>query len=124
MTRLVGAIIDDATKLIAQHVEMFRAEVRQDFHRTLAAFKYLSLGLLLALAGCLFLAVGLVLLMATMLPTLPAWSCWLIVGGSLLILGGIALVIGKMILRSIQPLPQQTLAALQENVSWITKART
>jgi hypothetical protein len=123
-TRLVAGIIDDATRLISQHVAMFRAEVRQDFKRSIDAAKYLGAGSLLSTVGLLFLAVSLVPLLNSLVPTLPMWSCWAIVGGALLLAGGIAFAIGKTIFGKTNPLPNQTLAAIQEDVSWITKPRT
>lgn len=120
-TRLVAGIIDDATKLISQQVSMFRAEMRQDFHRTLDAGKLLGLGSMLASVGALFLAVSLVYGLAVLLPTWPLWACWATVGGAFLVNGGVALAVGLSRLKKVVPVPDQTYAALQENVSWITK---
>ena len=123
-TRLVSGILDDATKLISQHVAMFRAEVRQDFKRSVDAAKYLGVGTVLVVVGVVFLAVALVPLLGTLVPSLPVWACWAIVGGTFVLAGGIAFAIGRAVLGSVNPLPTQSIAALQENVSWITKPRT
>ncbi len=124
LTRLVSGIIDDATSLIGQQASMLRAEIREDLRRTKQAAKYLGFGLGLVAVGGLFLAVSLVPLLGSLAPSLPTWACWAIVGGALLLLGGIALVIGRTIAESFNPLPNKTLAALQENVTWITKPRS
>ena len=123
-SRLVSGILDDATKLISQHISMFRAEIRQDFKRSLDAAKYLGVGLTLSMVGMLFLAIALVPLLGSFFPTLPSWACWAIVGGVFVVAGGIAFAIGRTVIGSVNPLPVQSLAALQENVSWITKPRT
>lgn len=123
-TRLVAGILDDATKLISQHVALFRAEVRQDFKRSVEAAKYLSTGSFLIVIGCLFLAISLVPLIGEFFPSLPLWSRWAIVGGTFVVAGGIAFAIGQSVMRSFNPLPDQTLAAIQENVTWITKPQT
>jgi hypothetical protein len=120
-TRLVAGIIDDATKLISQHVDLFRAEVRQDFKRSVTAAKYLGTGSILLVVGCLFLAISLVPLLGEFFPSLPIWSRWAIVGGLFVVTGGIAFAIGQSVMRSFNPLPDQTLAAIQEDVTWITK---
>jgi hypothetical protein len=120
-TRLVAGIIDDATKLISQQVAMFRAELRQDFQRTVDAGKLLGVGSLVASVGALFLAVSLVHGLAALFPTWPAWACWAAVGGTFVVAGIVALAVGQARLRRVAPLPDQTFAALQENVSWITK---
>jgi hypothetical protein len=124
VTRLVSGIIDDATSLIGQQASMLRAEIREDLRRTGQAAKYLGFGSALVGMGGLFLALGLVPLLNVLVPSLPVWACWGIVGGTLLVLGGIALAIGRTILKSFTALPNKTLAALQENVTWITKPRS
>ena len=123
-TRLVGGILDDATKLISQHVAMFKAEVRQDLKRSVKSAKYLGVGSVLTSVGLLFLAIALVPLLGTIFPALPAWACWAIVGGTFFVAGGIAFAVGRSLIASFNPLPNQSLAALQEDVSWITKPRT
>jgi hypothetical protein len=120
-TRLVSGILEDASKLISQHVELFRAEVRQDFKRTMTAAKYLSTGSLFIVVGCLFLAISLVPLIGEFAPSLPVWSRWAIVGGTFIVIGGIAFAIGQSVMRSFNPLPDQTFAAIQKDVPWIAK---
>jgi len=124
LTRLVSGIIDDATELISQQAAMLRAEFREDLRRTKQAAKYLGFGTALAAIGGLFLIVSLVPLLSWLAPSLPTWACWAIVGGTFLALGGIAFAIGRTIMASFNPLPNKTLAALQENVTWITKPRS
>jgi hypothetical protein len=123
-SRLVAGILEDASKLISQHVELFRAEVRQDFKKTMTAAKYLSTGSLLIVVGCLFLAVALVPLIGEFFPSLPLWSRWAIVGGTFILAGGIAFAIGQSVMRSFNPLPDQTLAAIREDVTWMSKPQT
>jgi hypothetical protein len=122
--RLVGEILDDAGRLIRQQAAMFRAEVREDVRRTVTAVKYVGAGAALAAVGGLFLAVGLVPLLGWLVPSLPAWACWMIVGGCFLLAGVIAAAVGRSIMKSFNPLPEKTLAALEENVTWITGARS
>jgi len=123
-TRLVSGILDDATTLIRQNIAMLRAEVREDLRKTTEAAKYMGLGSALAALGGLFLVISLVPLLGWLAPSLPPWACWAIVGGVLLVIGGITFVIGRSLLRSFSPLPDKSLNALQENVSWITKPRS
>ena len=46
-------------------------------------------------------------------------GCWAAVGGAAVALGAIAFVVGGRILGTYNPLPDKSLNALQENVSWI-----
>jgi hypothetical protein len=50
----------------------------------------------------------------------PAWACWATVGGTSLVCGVIALIVGGKILSSYNPLPDKSLHALQENMSCLT----
>jgi len=124
VTRLVSGILDDAQKLIGQQMAMVRAEVREDVRRTLSAVKYLGIGVGVAAVGALFVVVGLVPLLHDLAPSLPYWACWMIVGAVFVGLGAAALLAGRSILKSFNPLPDKSLNALQENVSWITTPRS
>ncbi|HEY2786155.1 MAG TPA: phage holin family protein [Fimbriiglobus sp.] len=119
MSALVGDILNDVGKLVGQQAALFRAEVREDFHRTTRAVKYIGFGLATAGVGGLFLAVAAVHGLAAVVPTLPIWGCWSVVGAALLLVGGTAAVAGRLLVKSFNPLPNKSLAALEENVSWI-----
>jgi uncharacterized membrane protein YqjE len=122
VTELVSGIMSDAERLFKQQIEMVRVEFKEDLRRTR--------NVVLAFAvGAVLLAVGLVMLIvagAHLLheqTQLPMSASWAIIGGSVLVLGIIAAVIGGRILASYNPLPDKSFNALQENVSWITKSQ-
>jgi len=119
LTQLVSGIADDAQRLIQQQYHMFRAEVKEDMRRTKAAVQYLGVGAGLALVGVIFLLIALPLLLNWAF-NWPGWGGWALVGGTLVIVGGIALYAGKRIFEKNNPLPDKTLNALEENLSWIT----
>jgi len=120
VTELVSGIADDAQRLIRQQYQMLRAEVREDIRRTKSGAKYLGLGAFGAFIGALFLLVALPLFLNWIF-YLPSFAGWAIIGGTLLILGAIALFVGKRMFEHFNPLPDKTLNALEENLSWITK---
>lgn len=125
LTDLVSGIVSDAQTLLRQQVVMLRSEFKEDMRRTKEAAKYIGLGATVAAVGGLFLVVSLVyLLLELTAPRLPEWACWAIVGGVLVGGGLIAMYVGKRIFESFNPLPDKTVNALQENVSWITNRQS
>lgn len=123
LTELVSGIANDAQRLMKQQYQMFRAELREDIRRTKSAIIYLGFGAALAALGGLFLLVALPLLVAWGL-NLPQWAGWAIVGGVLLVVGVIGLLVGRQIFVKNNPLPDKTLNALEENLSWIANHRS
>jgi len=124
LTELVSGIVSDAQTLIRQQVVMLRAEIKEDMRRTKDAAKFMGLGIGLAALGGLFLVIGLVYLLQWLAPSIPEWGCWMIVGGVLVVGGLVAVYAGQRMFASFNPLPDKTLNALQENVSWITNPQS
>jgi Putative Actinobacterial Holin-X, holin superfamily III len=123
VTQLVSGIAEDAQRLITQQYQMLRAEVREDIRRTKAALAYMGFGAAAAAVGLLFLVVALPLIINWGF-NLPEWVGWAIVGGVLLVIGIIGLVVGRGIFKKNNPLPDKTLNALEENLSWIANRRS
>lgn len=123
MTDLVSGILNDAQTLIKQQAAMLRSEIREDIRRTGEVARYMSLGAALTAVGGLFLMVSLVHLLTWLIPTLPEWASWAIFGGVYMVIGAIAIYAGKRILSTYNPLPDKTLHALEENLTWKTTNR-
>jgi Putative Actinobacterial Holin-X, holin superfamily III len=122
LAELVSGIADDAQRLIQQQYQMLRAELREDFRRTKAAAKYMGVGAVGMVVGSLFFVVS-VPLFLNWLFALPPWAGWAIIGSVMLLGGGIALFVGKRKFDKFNPLPDKTLNALEENISWIANHR-
>lgn len=122
LTGLVSGIADDAQRLIRQQYQMLRAEVREDIRRTKTAAKYMGLGIAGCMVGALFLVIAAPLLINWAFD-LPNWAGWAIIGGVALVGGVIALFAGKRLFEKNNPLPDKTLNALEENISWIANHR-
>lgn len=121
LTNLVSGILNDARDLMKQQVALFRAEVREDFKRTRRAGTFIGIGAGVALLGVLMTALMLVFLLHWAVePALPLWACFGIVGATLLAIAGGLCYQGKTELESFNPLPDQSLQALEENVRWTT----
>lgn len=123
VTSLVKGIVDDAQELLKQQFTLLKVEVRQDLRQTGEAVFSLVLGLVVLFIGTILLSVALVHLLYWAFPTVPLWVWFLVVGG--LITGaGLGLgYFGLQRFRSFNPLPDQTLKGLEENLEWKTKPR-
>jgi len=126
VTELISGIADDAQRLITQQYQMLRAEVKEDIRRTKSALAYMGFGIFATLVGALFLVVALPLVINDLLDTTVThpWAGWAIIGGVMLVVGIIGLVVGRGIFKKNNPLPDKTLNALEENLSWIANRRS
>jgi hypothetical protein len=123
LTELVSGIADDAQRLIHQQYQMLRAEIKEDVRRTKSALAYMGFGAAATAVGLVFLVVALPLLINWAFDLAP-WVGWAIIGGVMLVLGIIGLLVGRRIFQKNNPLPDKTLNALEENVSWIANRRS
>jgi hypothetical protein len=122
LTELISGIADDAQRLIHQQYQMLRAELREDIRRTKSVLLYLGIGGVGVVVGFLFVLVSAPLFLNWAFE-LPPWAGWAIIGAIAITIGGIGLYVGKRIFVRFNPLPERTLHALQENLSWITNHR-
>jgi len=122
VTELVTGIVNDSQKLIRQQIDLVKAEIKNDLKRTGDAAKYFGAGFVLAMAAFLFLLVSVPLLL-NYLFNLPSFAGWAITGGVLLVAAVVAFFLGKRVFDSFNPLPDKSVNALQENLSWIANPR-
>jgi uncharacterized membrane protein YqjE len=123
VTALVSGIIHDIQELLKQQVTLFRVEIREDLRKTKEAVVSLAAGLLVTLLGAFLLSLALPLLLWWAAPALPPWACFAIVGGALTALGAILLYAGVKKLEAANPLHDQSVEALKENVQWLTNPK-
>jgi len=118
VTAMVQGIIDDAQELIRQQLALFKAEIKEDVRKAKEALISFAFGLLMVIPGCILLLIMLPQLVNWLVPELPMWVCYGIVGGVLAVLGGALVYLGVRKLES--AMPEQSMAALKENVQWTT----
>jgi len=118
VTSLVSGIVNDAQTLMQQQLALFREEIREDLRKTKEAATAIAAGV--AVAG---LALGpLVFMLVALLHELALWSWWAsaaTVGVVFAIIGGALIAVGVQRFRSFNPLPDQSVEALKENLQWI-----
>jgi hypothetical protein len=120
ITALVSGIINDAQELFKQQVTLVRSEIRSDFQKTKQAVSALALGVGVAAMAAVLACLALVYLLHWAAPDLPLWACYAIVGGVLAAVGGALIYAGVKKFESFNPLPDQSVEALQENLQWRT----
>ena len=126
LTELVSGITSDAQRLLQQQYQMLRAELKEDIRRTKSALAYMGFGIAATVVGAIFLVVALPLLINDGLDVVQTrpWVGWAIIGGVMLVVGIIGLLLGRRIFQKNNPLPDKTLNALEENLSWIANRRS
>jgi cytochrome c biogenesis protein CcdA len=123
VTAMVQGIVDDAQELIKQQFALIRAEIKEDVRKGKEAAFSLAVGLVIAFLGCSLLALMLTELLHWSSPDLPLWACHTIVGGILLAIGAALAFLGIKKFKSMNPMPEQSLTALKENLQWTTSRK-
>jgi len=123
VTSVVHGIVEDAQELIKQQFALVRAEIKEDVRKGKEAAFSLAVGLVIAFLGCSILALMLTELLHWSSPDLPLWVCHAIVGGVLLALGAALAFLGIKKFESMNPMPEQSLTALKENLQWTTSRK-
>jgi len=119
MTQLVAGIINDAEALTRQQFALFKAEMREDLAKTKEAA--VSLGLAAGLGGLsvILLCFGVVHLLSWAVPAVPLGGWFAICGAVLAAAAGALFYAGRKKFESFNPLPDQSVQELRENVQWI-----
>jgi hypothetical protein len=118
LTALVTGIVHDAEELFKQQLALFKTEIREDLTRTKEAAISLSSGVAVAGLGVVFLCLAIVYLLNWGL-NLPVWGCYAIVGGVLCCIGAGLFFWGRNQFESVNPLPDQSVRAVKENIQWM-----
>jgi len=122
VTALVTGILEDAQQLAKQQVALVRAEIKADFQRSVQAATLLAAGVLVLIPAVLLLCHKLVYLLHE-LAGFSLWASYGIVGGALALIGAVLVFLGVQRFRSFNPLPDQSVEAIKENVRWMTNPK-
>lgn len=120
ITSLVTDIISDAEELIRQQMALFRQEIRDDLRKTRDGAIALAAGVGVIAVGGILLLVMLPLLLNWLVPSIPLWGCFGIVGAAATTIGAAALYAGIQRFKAIHPLSDQAAQGLKENLQWTT----
>jgi hypothetical protein len=131
ITELVQGIVADVGDLVRQEVRFARKEITSDLRKMRTAAAYLVCGGAAVLVGIIVLSLSVGHLLhwlslpadhIEMTARLPLWTAHGIVSLVLLALGGALTWMGWQKWESFNPLPEQTIETVQENVTWMTNS--
>jgi hypothetical protein len=127
---LVKGIVNDIGDLIKQEFKFARTEVQGDLRKSKDAITVLAIGAGAALLGLIFAGLMVVYLLHWLTsPTgadpggIPLWGCYGIVALVFLGSGAALILAGKKKFDSFNPLPEQTVETVKENVQWIANSK-
>src|SRR5262249_1730963 len=123
MSRLVSGIIDDTQRLLTQHADLLKADIRQAQREAKETGLALGLAAVLLGLGGLLLLIMLALLLHWLGPQLPLWGSFAIVGGAVTAIGAAAYFYGREKLEHLNPLPENSVEAVKEDLQWKTNPR-
>lgn len=103
-------------ELVNKQVELARTELVPVGRQGGIGAGLLATGAVFMLVFLIILSYAGVLLFSLIL---PAWASALIVSGILLVIGGGLAAAGANTLRTLDPKPHRTIAALQQNIEWL-----
>ena len=123
LTCLAGKVVHDSEKLLSQQVDLFRAELGQEFRRLGDSAFAMVVGVSLATGGIILAG----LMLANLLQLLtdwPSWCCYRLIGAACVVGGVILVRAGRRGVAQVQFLPQQTAQAVKENLTWLKQQIT
>jgi len=132
MTGLLRGIINDISDLIRHEVRFAKTEIKADLRKTREAVTVLALGAGTGVLGIILLAWMLVHLLhwlsypagtAADPAAIPLWGCYGIVSAVFLVIGAALGWMGYKKFESFNPLPDQTVQSVKENVEWIANSK-
>ena len=113
---LFGELSTEVKMLVSQEVELAKAELKESTQHAGAVGAGFGAA---ALVGYLALAVLSVAAALALAEVLPGWAAFLIVGGILAAIAGIAFLVGRKNLAAMSPVPRKTIESLKEDMSWL-----
>lgn len=118
LSDLAQGILGDVEKLVSQHLELFRSEVKQELGEARQAAVSLLAGAGAAAAGGIL---GLLALVHLLHRTtgLPLWACHALVGASLGMLGTGLITTGVKQAADVSLVPQQTAEEVRQELAGV-----
>jgi hypothetical protein len=120
LTALVSGIVSDAQELLKQQVALLKHDIRADLRQTREALTSLVSGGVIAAVGAIVLSFMLVYLLYWLVPAIPLWGCFALVGLVVTAVGVILIHAGARQFAELGPPPENAAQAMRENLRWTT----
>jgi hypothetical protein len=117
---LVRGILTDLRELVREEIALARVEVRETAGRAKLAAASLGAAVVALAFGATFLLIAIAVGIADLF-SWPVWAGFLVVALLLSIMGAAMFAAGRRRLRTVNPMPEQTVQTLKENSEWIAK---
>jgi len=121
LTPLVTGIINDAQDLMRQQLTLFQTEIKRDLRQGRDAAIPFSLGIAVCFLALMFLFFTVAHLIVWIWPQVAIFVAYGIVGGVLLVIGAPLVITGKSKFDAFNPIPENSVEGLKENIQWTTK---
>ncbi|WP_010583585.1 phage holin family protein [Schlesneria paludicola] len=121
VTELISGIVGDLQDLGTQHLALFRNEINSDLRRVSEAATSLVVGVAVLQVGIILLCQMLAHGLSSVAPAVSLATCYGIVGGTVALIGLIAIAMGIKKWKSVESLPNRTAQVLKDDVQWLTK---
>ena len=120
LSSLLGGIVTDLHMLLEEHLELLRLEVQDDFNKSKAALLPMAIGSGLLAIACAFFLATLVGWLYWLYPAIP-WFGWSgIITVIVAAIATILIIVGKVKLNNVNPMPEVTLQTVKESIQCIS----
>lgn len=129
LTEVVAGIVADFQKLASQQLALLRAELRTDWEKAQAVARPMIVGGALIVVGAILLGIAVALgLHWSLSPAgtdpsrFPLWACFGVAALAFVAIGGAFVAIGTKALQTFNPLPNESVDALEKSLKAIVDA--
>ena len=113
ISHLLTGIVADAQDLGLKHLELFRSELLEEIRKTTEILMSMAVGLAVMEIGGLLLGHMLALLLSQLVPSMPIWACYAVMGVVVAGCGAVPLIVGVTRLRALYNTTTNEIARLK-----------
>jgi hypothetical protein len=116
VTDVLQDVLRNVQDILRSEVRLAKAEIRQEATEAAAAARWLTIGVVGLLSAWMFFLWTAAYALATVL---PIWAATLAIAVAMAGAGGVVISAGLRRFARLKPMPERTIASLQENLEWM-----